>query len=81
MERRQQQQSQELEERLPNIRSEKLDRLLEECSSRRHELEEELQKELEKEQEHDDERPCLLTIHQEEGIEQHGYSFIDDPLD
>ncbi|KAF0298933.1 hypothetical protein FJT64_003750 [Amphibalanus amphitrite] len=47
MERRHKQESQELEQRFRTVRSEELDRPLEECSSRRHELQEELQKELE----------------------------------
>ncbi|KAF0292186.1 Reticulocyte-binding protein 2 a [Amphibalanus amphitrite] len=50
LEQRHQRESRELEERHPNTGSEeKKIRLLEECSNRRHELQEELQKELEKE--------------------------------
>ncbi|XP_043210608.1 uncharacterized protein LOC122375343 [Amphibalanus amphitrite] len=47
MERRHQQESQELEKRLPSVRLEgELERMLEECSSRRQKLQVELQKEL-----------------------------------
>ncbi|KAF0310279.1 hypothetical protein FJT64_002025 [Amphibalanus amphitrite] len=51
MKQRHRRETQELEERYPNIRTgEELDRLMEECSRRRHRLGEELEKELENEE-------------------------------
>ncbi|XP_043242277.1 golgin subfamily A member 6-like protein 6 [Amphibalanus amphitrite] len=62
LEQRHQRESLELEERFPSVRSGELDRLLEECSSRRHELQDELQKELDKELEEQLQEPlCLVT--------------------